>query len=543
MNTSLTRNKSFLNLAGAQFLGHFNDNLFKMVVSLVAVEAASAKAGFYLSLASVLLVLPYLLFSGYAGHLADIASKRRVMNLCKVAEIVIMGAGFFMLAGFGSVEGLLFMLFLMAAHETFFSPSKYGSVPELVAAGDLARANGLLEASRYTAVIVGTAAGGILMELWAGERYRIGLVAIAIAFGGLLLTLRIKRLGAASTAQPWPTHPWSKLPQGLRRLGASRTLAVAVASLTFFESTAALVVLNSLLLAKLELGVGDGAASSLAGFAAVGCGAGALLCARISGPKIELGIVPLAGLGIAAVLAMLATSQSSYSALGGLLFALGLFGGLFFLPCLAWLQKAAGTDEKGLLLSTNNFLNMTGVLSASVMLWLLHDVAGLAPKAIFGVAAAVTVLYALTMLTICREIRARVLVFFRSQGSRQLPVLGLDRVPETGPLVLLSCDALAEKPALVDFCFDRPVAHVRAGASDSERECALISALKNNGLVCIDGEAGKLSAMAGLSKDARFTKTPFAVVRIADRATGKRDRGFRRPAARAISFQHLAAAN
>src|SRR6185295_1148773 len=126
MNTSLTRNKSFLNLAGAQFLGHFNDNLFKMVVSLVAVEAASAKAGFYLSLASVLLVLPYLLFSGYAGHLADIASKRRVMNLCKVAEIVIMGAGFFMLAGFGSVEGLLFMLFLMAAHETFFSPSKYG---------------------------------------------------------------------------------------------------------------------------------------------------------------------------------------------------------------------------------------------------------------------------------------------------------------------------------------------------------------------------------------------------------------------------------
>jgi hypothetical protein len=186
---------------------------------------------------------------------------------------------------------------------------------------------------------------------------------------------------------------------------------------------------------------------------------------------------------------------------------------------------------------------MTGVLAASLMLWLLHDVVGLAPKAVFGVAAAVTVLYVLTMLTICREIRARVLVFFRSYGSGQLPVFGLDRVPETGPLILLSCDALAEKPALVDFCFDRPVTHVKAGASDSEREGAVICALKNNGLVCIDGEAGKLSAMAGLSKDARFTKTPFAVVRIADRARGKRDYGFRWPAARSISFQHFAATN
>ena len=414
MCTSLARNQSFGSLTGAQFLGHFNDNLFKMVVSLVAVEAAQADAGFYLSLASALMVLPYLLFSGYAGHLADVHSKRAVMMFCKVAEIVIMGAGLLMLAGYGTIEGLLVMLFLMAAHETFFSPSKYGSVPEIVAEGEITRANSVLEASRYVAVLVGTVTGGLLMELWGSERYRIGLLAIAIAIGGLLLTQRIKRLDSACGPRPWPSHPWSKLPEGLRRLGRSRTLAVAAASTVFFDCLATFVLLDALLLVKIELGAGDAASSALGGFAAVGCGAGALLCGRISGPKIELGIVPVAGLGVAAVLATLAVSANDYAVLAGLLFALGLCGGLFFLPCLAWLQKATDSTEKGLILSTTNMLSMAGVLSASTGLWLLHDVIGLMPKAIVGIAAVGTAIYVVGTLAICREIRSRVLVITRA---------------------------------------------------------------------------------------------------------------------------------
>jgi hypothetical protein len=192
MRASLMRNQSFFSLAGAQFFGHFNDNLFKMVVSLIAVEAAQAQAGFYLSLATALLVLPY------------------------------------------------------------------GSVPEIVAAGEITRANGVLEASRYIAVITGTVTGGVLMEVWSEERYRIGVMAIAIAIGGLLFTRRIKHLDSACESRPWPRHPWSRLPEGLRRLSRSRTLAVAASSITLFESLAALVLLDALLLVKIELGVGDG---------------------------------------------------------------------------------------------------------------------------------------------------------------------------------------------------------------------------------------------------------------------------------------------
>jgi acyl-[acyl-carrier-protein]-phospholipid O-acyltransferase/long-chain-fatty-acid--[acyl-carrier-protein] ligase len=385
-----------------------------MVVSLVAVEAAEAHAGFYLSLASALLVLPYLLFSGYAGHLADVHSKRAVMLLCKVAEIVIMGAGLLILASSGTIEALLAMLFLMAAHETFFSPSKYGCVPEIVAEGDITRANGVLEGSRYAAVIAGTVTGGILMEVWSGERYRIGLLAIAIAIGGFLLAQRIEALKSACGPRPWPRHPWSQLPKGLRRLGRSRTIGVAAASITYFDGMATFVLLNALLWSN-SSGCGRCGVERTGRVAAVGKPARTLLCGRISGPKIELGIVPLAGLGLAAVLAVLAASANDYTTLAGLLFALGLFGGLFFLlPRLAPTETCA--TEKGLILSTTNMLSMAGVLSASTGLWLLHDVIGLSPRAIFVVAAVGTVSHVLATLAISREIRSRVFVIARAIG-------------------------------------------------------------------------------------------------------------------------------
>lgn len=155
----------------------------------------------------------------------------------------------------------------------------------------------------------------------------------------------------------------------------------------------------------------------LGGFAAVGCGLGALICGRISGTKVELGLVPLAGIGIAAVLAVLGVSASDYMMLAGLLLVLGVFGGLYFLPCLSWLQQATASTEKGLILSTSNMLSMAGVLSASTGLWLLHDVIGLTPKAIFGVSVIATALFVLTTLVICREIRSRARAVVSSLGQ------------------------------------------------------------------------------------------------------------------------------
>src|SRR5436190_4623700 len=126
----LLKNAGFQSFLWTQFLGAFNDNVYKIIVSMRAVHiAASTGSGSeYLSLAGVVFVLPFLLFSGYSGHLADAVSKRTVLISVKVFEIGVMALGF---AAFFTtrMEFMLLVLFLMALHSTIFSPAKYGIVP------------------------------------------------------------------------------------------------------------------------------------------------------------------------------------------------------------------------------------------------------------------------------------------------------------------------------------------------------------------------------------------------------------------------------
>src|SRR5262249_15739008 len=134
-------NRGFQPFLWTQFLGAFNDNLFKMAVSLLAVHAATAgKAGRDLSLVGVVFVLPFLLFSGYAGQVADVFSKKRVLVVTKSLEIVAAGLG---LAAFliGYLQLTYLVLFLIALQATFFSPAKYGILPEILPDRDLSRAN------------------------------------------------------------------------------------------------------------------------------------------------------------------------------------------------------------------------------------------------------------------------------------------------------------------------------------------------------------------------------------------------------------------
>ena len=149
-----------------QFLGAFNDNLFKIVVSMLAVHwwprrapAASCRSS------SAVFILPFLLFSGYAGQLADVYSKRTVLVVSKSLEIVAATLGLVAFL-FGHLQLTYAVLFLIALQATFFSPAKYGILPEMLPDRDLSRANGVLEMSTFVAIVLGTAVGGYLFEAW-----------------------------------------------------------------------------------------------------------------------------------------------------------------------------------------------------------------------------------------------------------------------------------------------------------------------------------------------------------------------------------------
>ncbi|MGH8515190.1 MAG: MFS transporter, partial [Gammaproteobacteria bacterium] len=177
-----------------QFLGALNDNVFKMIVSLLAADLGLRGSGSAsLSLVGAVYILPFFLFSGYAGHLADVFSKRAVLVATKFFEIGAMALGVFAFAS-GRFEFMLAVLFLMALHSVFFSPAKYGILPEILAEKDLSRANGLLEMSTFLAIILGTSLGSLILAALKDRPEWIGLLLTLIAVIGTLASFGIPKV-------------------------------------------------------------------------------------------------------------------------------------------------------------------------------------------------------------------------------------------------------------------------------------------------------------------------------------------------------------
>src|SRR5262249_27152184 len=162
----LLASRRFLPLFVTQFLGAFNDNLFRnalvILVTFQLAQAAHVSAQVMVTLATGIFILPYFLFSATAGRIADKFEKQRLIAIIKAAEIAIMAlaaVGFFI----GSISFLMFVLFLMGTHSTFFGPIKYGILPVHLRSDELLAGNALIEAGTYLAILLGTIAGGVLV--------------------------------------------------------------------------------------------------------------------------------------------------------------------------------------------------------------------------------------------------------------------------------------------------------------------------------------------------------------------------------------------
>jgi acyl-[acyl-carrier-protein]-phospholipid O-acyltransferase/long-chain-fatty-acid--[acyl-carrier-protein] ligase len=375
---------SFRALVATQFLGAFNDNFYKMIVTLIAIDAGSAQRGSaFLSLSGIVFVLPYLLFCGYAGAVADGFAKRSVLILTKAIEIalgvVVIGA-----LALGRVDVLIATLFLLAAQATFFSPAKYGILPEMLPVARLSQANGVLEFSRYLAVILGTVAGGWLLAVWRAEPVRLGAIVLAVALIGWLASLGISAPPRAP-APPRPTaNPASEILRSLQQILRDRALGPVVAATTCFDFLTTLMMMDLLLLAKFVIGLDDAGTALLAAVVGLGIGVGSLVAGRLSGNRVELALVPIGATAGALMTLVLSCSVGSLEAVFLASGGLGFFGGFCIVPLYAALQRWSSEAERGRALAANNFLNMAGVLAASGGLWLMHDGIGLSPQSILA---------------------------------------------------------------------------------------------------------------------------------------------------------------
>ena len=422
-----------------QFLGALNDNLYKMIVSMRAVHvaASSADSAKYLSLAGAVFVIPFLLFSGYSGYLADRFSKRTVLISVKVFEILAMTLG---LVSFFSANIILMLvvLFLMALHSTIFSPAKYGIVPEMLPEQDLSRANGLLEMSTFVAIVLGTSIGSFLFTAWHNEPWKMGAVMIGIAITGFWVSLGITRVRAAHTGERFAINPLGEVIDGTRSLLRDRPMWLAVIGISYFWFLGALFQMDLLLVGSEVMKLSDVRIGLMVTALAIGIGAGSMLAGRLSGDKVEPGLVPIGtvGMGVSSILAYFWVG--SYAASIAALTLLGLASGLFIVPLNAYLQQRSAANEKGRILATNNFYNMLGVVLASGTLFLLHDRLHVSADKLVLIFGVVTLFSAIYILRLIPEFLVRFSLWLLMHSMYRIRIEGRENMPFRGPALLVT---------------------------------------------------------------------------------------------------------
>jgi acyl-[acyl-carrier-protein]-phospholipid O-acyltransferase/long-chain-fatty-acid--[acyl-carrier-protein] ligase len=448
----ILKNGGFQAFLWTQFLGAFNDSVYQTIVAL---HAGQVKGGAYVPLVPAVFTLPSLLFSGYSGHLADVVSKRRVLIGVKVLEIAIMLYGLVTLWT-GWTEGMLLVVFLMGLHAAIFSPAKYGIVPEIVEDRDLSRGNALLEMSTFVSIVLGIACGGVLFGAWKAAAWRIGLATLAIAVTGFLTSLRITRVPPAGAQQKFRWNPFGEIVASTRHLLRDKPLWLAVLGVSYFWFAGVLLKTDLQYFGSEMLHVDDKGVSVLWAFLAIGIGAGNLLAGRLSGDKVELGLVPLGGIfmGVFALVTVFVSRSLTLATMAVALLAVA--SGLFVVPLYAFIQQRSGSKEKGRVVASNNFYQTIGMLIASALMLGMHNgrlhiradyiLAG------FGVSMLLATLY---ILAVVPDYFLRFMLWLSTHTLFRIRIVGQENVPFHGPALLVSNHMSHIDGFLINACVQR----------------------------------------------------------------------------------------
>jgi acyl-[acyl-carrier-protein]-phospholipid O-acyltransferase / long-chain-fatty-acid--[acyl-carrier-protein] ligase len=395
-------------LLWTQFLGVFNDNFFKIIVSLLVIRAhTGASAGRDLSIVGATFVLPFLVCSGWAGQFADVQSKRTVLIVNKVFEILaaVLACGALVTK---RLELSYAVLLLFALRAVFVSPATYGILPEMLSVTHLSRANGLLEMSTFVGIVAGTATGSFLFGVWPHELWAIGAITVTVAVIGFTTSVSIPDVPAAHPRACLHLNPWTGIAEGLQQLRGTRALGLAVFGISYFWFMGALLQLVVIVFGVQMLRLDDGWVGGLTACAGIGIGVGSLAAGRLSCDTLGPGLVPIGAIGMGLSAILLSGCTHSFAAAAVALALTGFCGGLFVVPLNALLQHRAEPPQIGRVMATNNVLNMVAILLASGALVVCIDYLRLSPDRVILAFGVVTVAVTLAAWSLMPAWRRRV---------------------------------------------------------------------------------------------------------------------------------------
>lgn len=431
----------------AQALGAFNDNAFKTFVALLAVAAVPARAPALIAVAGALFVLPFLLFSTLAGDAADRWSKSRLLVLFKGAEVVLLLLAVPALAA-GSLNALLALMFLMGTHSAFFGPVKFAMLPELVADGDLSQANGLVQMTTFGGIILGTAAAAELVRICASKPALAALALAGVGVFGLAAALAVPDTAAVRPDLKLKADVVSRTISNLKDLARLPAVNLATYAAAFFWFVGALFQMNLIVYGTRLMGLTESACGRFQVVLALGIGLGSFVAGRLSKGKVEMGLVPLGGIGLVAFAFDLGFAYGSTDRVIADLLMMGLSAGFFAVPLAAFIQQRSPAGQRGRVIATGNFLSFAAILVASAALWALDAKFHLNPAQVFLVAAAMSAVVAFELLRRLPDFFLRLMLLPIANGLYSIRVQGGENVPLEGP-VLLVCNHVSFVDAIL----------------------------------------------------------------------------------------------
>ena len=462
-----------------QALGAFNDNIFKNGLAALVVFESSQIAGLntnqVVNLSAMTFILPFFLFSAIFGQFADKYEKSAQIRRIKLFEIFIM-----LLATLGFwldyLPLLLGVLFLLGFQSTMFGPIKYGIIPQVLHRRELVGGNALVEMGTFVAILAGTIAGPLLMGAHGDWPVWISGAVLITAVVGYLSS---RGIPVAPAVAPDLKINWNFLAETVRNISfikENRIVLNSVLGISWFWFYGATFLVQIPSFSETILGGDERLMSTLLAMFIIGISTGSLLCERLSGGQVEIGLVPFGAIGLTlfgidmyfaspSVPTVHATLSSFFALASNWrivfdLVMIGIFSGFFIVPLYALVQQNTVPSHRSRVIAGNNILNaLFMVISAIIAMLLLGNIGFTIPE-LFLFTAILNLVVTIYIFTVVPEFLMRFLVWILMHTIYRVEVSGIENIPEEGAVIVAANHVSFVDPLIVGGMIRRPIRFV-----------------------------------------------------------------------------------
>ncbi len=460
----LLKTRRFLPLFITQFLGAFNDNIFKnalvILITYTAVENATISPQIMITIAAGLFILPFFLFSAVAGQFSDKYDKANLIRIIKSVEIALMiGASLGFI--FDSTNLLLLILFLMGTQSAFFGPVKYGILPDQLQTNELIAGNALIEAGTFVSILLGTILGGLLILTDHGGIF-ISVLVMSVALAGWFSSLYIPATKPAAPELIIQTSIWAETKSILQYIRSDTVIFRAILGISWFWLFGATFLSQFPTFAKDVIGGNEQVVTLFLAVFSIGIGIGSLLCNKLLKGDIHTTYVPLGilGMSIFTIDLYFASSQvvpqvnevliGVYAYLGTFthwrilidLLGISICGGIYIVPLYALIQARTEDSYRSRTIAGNNIMNALFMVVSAIVISVLFAM-NFTVTGIFLIIALLNTLVAVYIATLLPEALVKSILQSIFHTLYRLKVDGSENFKQLGEKSLIIANHLS----------------------------------------------------------------------------------------------------